>query len=207
MLNPQTATIKSLPTNSSLYLPKVGSAETMSEEETRESLRRFINEWQGLIGADPAQLSLLEHLKQSDGFYIARYEQHPFRFPLRGGYGVLGIKFSTDRRVIDFTSTCIPNSDRIQPAIATMSPQLGWEEAVKRIVGLTVSYQTGTAQSNSYQITQANQPNAGQLVIYVLEPTSGSPLTFRLAWEIAVDNAPFKFVYLDAVDGSLLTTA
>ena len=61
-LQPVTATILSLPSkaNGSLYLPKVGATAVMNEEETRESLRRFIKEWQELIGADPAKLSLVE---------------------------------------------------------------------------------------------------------------------------------------------------
>ncbi|MCM3871310.1 MAG: hypothetical protein ND895_11550, partial [Pyrinomonadaceae bacterium] len=51
-LEPVTATIKSLPANpgSQLNLPKVGSNVEMNEDETREALRRFINDWRSLIG-------------------------------------------------------------------------------------------------------------------------------------------------------------
>jgi hypothetical protein len=66
-LQPVTATIESLPKNitTGLYLPKLGANPTMSEEETRESLRRFIRDWQGPIGADPAKLSLVERTDQN----------------------------------------------------------------------------------------------------------------------------------------------
>lgn len=205
-LNPRTATIEGLPADSSLHLPKVGSGPTMSEEETREALRRFINEWQGLIGADPAQLSLLESLDKPAGIKLARYKQQPFRFPLRGGYGVLQISFAADRRVMDFSSTCIPNADRLLPAIAAMTPQFGWEEAANRIVGLTATYTTAEAQQRTYQLSQANQPEVRELVIYVSE-RAAETLVFQLAWEIAVSNAPFKFVYLDAVNGEVIATS
>ena len=84
-LHPYTATIESLPANlpAPIYLPKVGSPTNPTEEDTRESLRRFIVEWQRLIGAEPSQLSLVERIDEPSGVKIARYEQRPFRYPLR----------------------------------------------------------------------------------------------------------------------------
>ncbi len=205
-LKSQTATIESLPANSSLYLTKLGAGPTMSEEETRESLRRFISEWQVLIGTQPAQLSLVEHADQPNGSKLARYEQHPFRFPLRGGYGILQIRFAPDRRLIDLTSTCIPRSERLQPAIAALTPQLGWEDAANRLTGMAAGYTTATAQQGTYQLSPANRPEVRELVIYVRESADESSLAFNLAWEIAVSNAPFKLVYLDAVNGEIIAT-
>ena len=68
-LHPYTATIESLPANlpAPIYLPKVGSETNPTEEETRESLRRFIVEWQRLIGAEPNQLSLVERIDELPG--------------------------------------------------------------------------------------------------------------------------------------------
>jgi len=206
-LRPVTSTIESLPANSALYLPKVGSNPTMSEEEIREALRRFINDWQGLIGADPAQLSLVERTDQPDGIKLARYEQHPFRFPLRGAYGGLEIRFAADRRVVDFSSSCIPNAERLQPAIAAMNPQLTWEEAAKLIISLTATYGPIGSSQNTYQLSQANQPEVRELVVYARQPNIGGDLpALHLAWEIAVSNAPFKLVYLDAVKGEVIAT-
>src|SRR6266498_423076 len=52
-----TATVEKLPTDSRLtiYLPRIGTGTAMTEDEIRESLRRFINDWQGLLGADPSR--------------------------------------------------------------------------------------------------------------------------------------------------------
>src|SRR5688572_3074646 len=76
-LQPITATIRSLPSNSTrpLELPKLGTGATMNEEETRESLRRFIRDSRELIGSDPAKLSLVERADQPDGSKLAIYEQ------------------------------------------------------------------------------------------------------------------------------------
>jgi hypothetical protein len=93
-----TATIGRLPENPAqpLFLPKLGTAPVMTEEETRESLRRFIGEWQELIGSDPAKLSLVERADHADGTKEANYEQRPFRYPIRGNYGKLSIRFAPD---------------------------------------------------------------------------------------------------------------
>ena len=99
-LNPYTATLQSLPPNlaTSIRLPKVGADAELTEEQIRESLRRFIVEWQRLIGAPPEELSLVERTDEAGGTKVARYEQRPFRYPLRGGYGKLTIRFRNDRQ-------------------------------------------------------------------------------------------------------------
>src|SRR6185503_15357421 len=115
-LHPYTATLESLPSNMSgpIYLPKVGSPTNPTEEEVRESLRRFIVEWQRLIGAEPNELSLVERVDEPSGVKLARYEQRPFRYPLRGGYGTLVIRFRTNGQLVALSSNCIPHADSIQ---------------------------------------------------------------------------------------------
>jgi hypothetical protein len=131
-LRPVTATIENLPRNtgSPLYLPKVGAGATMNEDEIRESLRRFLNDWRGLIGSDPAQLSLVNRVDQPDGTKLANYEQRAFRYPLRGNYGKIQINFTPDRRVLDISSSCIPEADRVQTALGGVTPEISREEAV-----------------------------------------------------------------------------
>src|SRR5215213_4449307 len=75
-LNPYTGTLEALPANSgAIALPKVGTEAEQTEEQTRESLRRFIVEWRQIIGADPDELSLVERTDESSGVKVARYEQ------------------------------------------------------------------------------------------------------------------------------------
>src|SRR5829696_3508307 len=139
-LQPYTATIQSLPANLSapIYLPKVGSQTNPTEEETRESLRRFIVEWQRLIGAEPNQLSLVERTDEANGIKVARYEQRPFRYALRGGFGNVVIRFRPDRQVVSITSNCIPNADRLQAALGGLTPKIKSDEAIEHVRKLPV---------------------------------------------------------------------
>lgn len=198
-LHPYTATLESLPANlpAPIYLPKVGTETTLTEEETRESLRRFIVEWQRLIGAEPNQLSLVERIDEPSGVKVARYEQRPFRYPLRGGYGTLVIRFRSDGQLVGFSSNCIPNADRIQATLSGLTPKLSGEQAVNHIK---------TQQTLSLPASATVE--ARQLVVYAQpskDPSSG--LQIRLAWELEVTNGPIKWVYLDAISDEIIATS
>lgn len=202
-LQPITATVKSLPANPvrPLLLPKVGTEPTMNEDETREALRRFIRDLRELIGSDPAKLSLVERIDQPDGSKLAIYQQRPFRYPIRGNYGKLEIRFTTDRRVINLSSTCIPQADRIQTAFAALNVRPKFEDAINKIRenGIMYTDKNGTAQT--LKIPAASVINTRGLVIYVL-PSKSQPdtLEFHLAWEIDPGIASIKAAYVDAIN-------
>lgn len=206
-LSPVTATIQSLPSSagSSLYLPKVGVAAVMNEEETRESLRRFIRDWRELIGSDPAKLSLVDHLVQPDASNLANYEQRPFRFPIRGNYGKLHIRFTTDRRVLSLSSTCIPDADRVQTALGAISVKLKAEDAVKQLRENDIPYSDLKAAKLTFRVPAGAQLNPQELVTYIQPSKSrANALEFHIAWEIELSNAPVKLVYVDAITGEII---
>ena len=200
-LDPHTATLRSLPANLTkpIYLPKVGDAE-QTEEQTRESLRRFIGEWRRLIGAEPEELSLVERIDEPSGLKLARYEQRPFRYPLRGGYGNLTIRFRNDRQLVSISSNCLPNAERLQSTLAQVNPQVTGEDAVNKLKEqpFTMGQQTITLPPNAVL-----EPR--QLVVYTLPPpgqTGG--LELHLAWEINVTNGPVRTIYFDAVSSQVI---
>src|SRR5687768_14807219 len=123
-LDPYTATIQSLPGNltAPFTLPRIGTGADLTEEQTRESLRRFISEWRRLIGAAPEELSLVERVDEPSGIKLARYEQRPFRYPLRGGYGNLTIRFRNNGQLVAISSNCLPNAERLQATLAAADP-------------------------------------------------------------------------------------
>lgn len=206
-LQPITATIESLPADPTrpLELPKVGVGGTMNEEETRESLRRFLLASRELIGADPAKLSLVERVDQPDGTKLAIYEQRPFRYPIRGNYGRLQIRFTADRRIIDLSSTCIPQADRIQTLLAAVSPVVKAEDAVKKLRENGVMYTDANKNASNLKIPTANDVTPQGLVTYILpSKTRPDTLEFHIAWEIQLVNAPIKTVYVDAINGETL---
>ena len=202
-----TATILGLPASAStaLFLPRVGAAAAMNEEETREALRRFIKQWQELIGADPSKLSLVERVDQPDGSKLANYEQRPFRYPIRGNYGKLQIRFTSDRRVIDLTSTCIPDAERIQNALSALSLRPKAEDAVKQLREKGLSYLDAGGNKVNFAPTGSSEVNPRGLAIYIIpSKTAPDALEFHLAWEMELTNAPVKTAYIDAVSGEVM---
>ena len=158
-LQPVTGTILGLPSQASgsLVLPKVGAAATMNEEETRESLRRFIRDWQELIGSDPAKLSLIERTDLPDGTKLASYQQRPFRYPIRGNYGKLQINFTSDRRVLNLTSSCIPDADRIQSAFSALNVRPRSEETLQRLRAKGLTYVDSQGNERTFAIPASSE--------------------------------------------------
>ena len=211
-LHPFTATIESLPANlpGPIYLPKVGdpTKPPPTEEDIRESLRRFIVEWQKLIGADPNQLSLVERTDEASGVKVARYEQRPFRYPLRGGFGSLVVRFRSNWQLVGFSSNCIPNADRLVPTLNARTPTVTSEQAVNHIKTQPITYLNASSAQQNISLPANATVEARQLVAYAQpskDPSSG--LEIRLAWEIDVTNGPISKVYLDALYDEIIATS
>ena len=208
-LQPVTGTILGLSAQASgsFLLPKVGAAATMNEEETRESLRRFIRDWQELIGSDPAKLSLIERTDLPDGSKLASYQQRPFRYPIRGNYGKLQINFTSDRRVLNLTSSCIPDADRIQSALSGLNVRPRSEETLQKLRAQGLTYLDAQGIRRNFSIPPSSEMAARQMTIYIV-PAKDQPdvLEFHLAWEIEFTNAPIKLAYVDALTGEVVAT-
>jgi hypothetical protein len=208
-LQPYTATLESLPANlpAPIYLPKLGSLTNPTEEDFRESLRRFIVEWQTLVGADPNQLSLVERIDEPSGVKVARYEQRPFRYPLRGDFGSLIIRFRNDWQLVGLSSTCIPNADRLQGTLNSLTPKITAEQAVNHLKQ-PVTFLNAANQQQSVSLPANATVEARQLVVYAQpskDPLNG--LVIRLAWEMDVKNGPVTKVYLDAISDEIIATS
>lgn len=207
-LHPYTATLQSLPANlaAPIYLPKVGSPTSPTEDDVRESLRRFIVEWRQLIGAEPNELSLVERVDEPSGVKVARYEQRPFRYPLRGPFGRLDIRFRNDWQLVGLSSSCIPHADRLQATLAGLTPKLTADEAVNRIKTQPLTTIDASQQTVTLPPNATVEPR--ELVVFA-QPSKDPPsgLEIRLAWEIDITNAPIKKVYLDAISEQIIATS
>jgi hypothetical protein len=208
-LNPFTGTVESLPANAGpIALPKVGSDAEQNEEQIRESLRRFIVEWRQLIGADPNQLSLVERTDEPSGVKLARYEQRPFRYPLRGDFGKLVIRFRSDRQVVSLSSTCIPNAERLQSPLAVLTPKINADEAVDHIKRQPVVATDASGRQQTFTVSSTSALATPELVVYARPAAEqGGGLQLYLAWEIRLTNGPVKTVYLDAISDQVLAVA
>jgi hypothetical protein len=206
-LQPITLTIGNLSSlaGQALYLPKLGTEAVMTEEETRESLRRFIREWEDLIGADPTKLSLVERVDQPDGTKLASYDQRPFRYPIRGNFGKLQIRFTVDRRVVSMTSTCIPEADRIQTTLAGITVKLKPEDVSNQLLNNPISYTDAAGTQQTFKVAAATQVKPRELVTFIrASKNKPDALEFHIAWEVELVSAPVRRVYVDAVNGEII---
>ena len=213
-LQPVTATISALPAlDAPLLLPLVeirdeaGQIREESREESRrEALRRFITSAGALLGVAPQNLSLVERRDDADGTRRARYQQQPFPYPLRGGFGVLEIAFTDDRRVLSVSSTAIPDTERLGRALALLRPQqLTADQAVERLRGRSFTY-PGPTSPLTYTVTANDTVTPRELVIYPVRPANDAgALELHVAWELAVGQGTTQYlVYLDAVRGEVI---
>jgi len=207
-LHPVTATVRNIPifSQSSLHLPLVGESRPMSEDETREALRRFISRAGILLCGEPQQLSLIQRVDGADGVKEARYQQRPFRYALRGGYGELRIGFTPDGRVTRISSTCIPETERIRRGFVGLGQQLiPFEKVIAGVVGHAVNLITSDGAGQVLTITDKDNIRVKELVVYPIERVSEpAVLEFHLAWEIVVDGTPGATIYVDSITGDVL---
>jgi hypothetical protein len=149
-----------------------------------------------LIGADPNQLSLVERTDEPSGVKVARYEQRPFRYPLRGEFGSVVIRFRSNGQLVGFSSNCIPNADRLQSALNALTPKITAEQAVDHVKNQQVISLPANATVEAPQLVVYAQPSK--------DPSNG--LAIRLAWEMDDKNGPITKVYLDAISDEIIAT-
>lgn len=208
-LRPVTATISALPsrldTPPRMPLVVISDEQSQTEEEKRESLRRFLQTAAPLVGADPKELSLVEVTEARNGTRTARYRQSAFQYPLRNGYGEISVTFAEDLRVLALSSTAIPNAEQLRRSLASVAQGLPAFDA-NTLLNRAVTYTDRAGAQQTRTLTQADSVNARQLVVYPT-PNASDPSTLELhvAWEVA-GGAPAStlYVYVDAVTGEVL---
>jgi hypothetical protein len=211
-LQPVTATLQALPANLQdsprLPLVVIKDDKNQSEEETRESLRRFLSTAAPLLGVDLRQLSLVgvSDAPASGGAKHALYQQNPFPYPLRNGYGVVEVTFTPDLRVVGLSSTAIPEAERLSRTLASVPKTVTAEQAAAALVNRAVPYTDRGGAQQTRTVTQADSATARQLVVFpIRRDADPATLELHVAWEVAVGGpeAPL-LVYVDAVTGDTL---
>jgi hypothetical protein len=209
-LQPVTATLKSLPANlptpPRMPLVILNDKQAQTEEETRESLRRFIATAAPLLGVSPPELSLVEVRDAGGGVKTARYQQNPFQYPLRNGYGVVEVTFTPDLRVVGLSSTAVPDSEDLRHTLAAVKPTLDAAHAAAALANRAVTFKDRGGAEQTRTVTQADAATARALVVFpVLRADGAAALELHVAWEVAVGGpqAPL-LVYVDAVTGDVL---
>jgi hypothetical protein len=212
-LRPVTATLAGLPAGLSDYprlpLVVIDDEQNLSDEETRESLRRFLTTAAPLLGFELKHLSLVEVSDApaaGSGARRALYRQTPFAYPLRNGYGVVEVTFTPDLRVVGLLSTAVPDAEALGRTLATVPKTVTAEQAAAALANRPVTYTDRGGAQQTRTLTQPDASAARQLVVFPLR-RDAAPATLELhvAWEVAVGDAQSPlFVYIDAATGDLL---
>ena len=211
-LRPVTATLASLPAGLSdlprLPLVNISDDQSHSEEETRESLRRFLATAAPLLGVNLKHLSLVEIADAPGaGARRALYRQTPFAYPLRNGFGEVAVTFTPDLRVRELSSTAVPDAEALARTLAAVPKTLTAEQAAAALANRAVNYTDRSGARQTRTLTQADAPAARELVVYPVRRDAADPSTLELhvAWEVAAggSQAPL-LVYVDAATGDLL---
>jgi hypothetical protein len=211
-LSPVTATLRTLPAGLTdfprLPLVVIDDEKTRTEEETRESLRRFLASAAPLLGIEPKQLSLVRITDAPAGAGARRavYRQHPFSYPLRNGYGTIEVTFTPDLRVVGLSSTAVPEAESLGRTLAQVPKTLTAEQAAAALANRPVTFNDRAGAQQTRTFTQVAASAARQLVVFPLrrdaEPAS---LELHVAWEVAVGGPDSAlFAYVDAATGDVL---
>lgn len=209
-LRPVTATLASLPAGLQDFprLPLVvaGDPQNRTEEETRESLRRFLATAAPLLGIDLKHVSLVEvsDAAAGAGARRARYQQNPFAYSLRNGYGSVEVTFAPDLRVVGLSSTAIPDAERLGRTLAAVPKPVTAAQAVAALANRTVTYDDRNGTPQTRTLTPPDPTAARQLVVYPIRRDTADSTTLELhvAWEVAADAS--LFVYVDAASAEVL---
>jgi hypothetical protein len=209
-LRPVTATLASLPAGLKDFprLPLVVAGDTQSrtEEETRESLRRFLATAAPLLGIDLKHVSLVEVTDAAAGAGSRRalYRQNPFAYPLRNGYGSIEVTFTPDLRVVGLSSTAIPDAERLGRTLATVPRSITAAQAAATLANRSVTYTDRAGTQQTRTLAQPDPTAARQLVVFPVrrDAADSAALELHVAWEVAADAS--LFVYVDAASGDVL---
>jgi len=225
LLRPVTATIDSLPAGLTTppRMPKVvaGEAASQTDEETRESLRRFVETAAPLLGLErrpPApgeterestlgDLSLVEITGAAGATRLARYRQNPFDLPLRNGYGAVEVGFTPDLRVVALSSTAVPDTERLRRAVAATRQNLQQDKLAASLLNRTFTFTDAAGNTQTRTVASAESVAVRDLVVFPQRRAGDDTrLELRLAWELALagGGAPLT-AYVDAVTGEQLT--
>ena len=212
-LRPVTATLDALPAGlrdfPRLPLVVAGDGQGRTEEETRESLRRFLSTAAPLLGIDLKHVSLVEvsDAPAAGGSRRALYRQNPFPYPLRNGYGAVEVTFTPDLRVVGLSSTAVPDSERLGRTLATVPKPVTAAQAAAALANRAVTYADRSGAQQTRTLSQPEPAAARQLVVFpVRRDAANAPaLELHVAWEVVGGGADSPLlVYVDANTGDVL---
>jgi hypothetical protein len=164
----------------------------------REAVRRFLDRWREMLGAEPAVVSLVSNDVTGDTQRLT-YKQASYAFPIAGNAGEMVAVVSRDGRLLQLDSRFIPVVE--MPS----RPSIDRDTAAKKLVGRTLTYSDIAGREQRTQIGALDEVEVKRLVILPIE--KGDSTEVHLAWEIVAGKQLSWTIYLDAINAQELKVA
>jgi hypothetical protein len=161
----------------------------------REAVKRFIDQWRDLIGADPLTVSLVAATDAGDAQRLT-YRQASYAFPVTGNFGEMTAIISRDGRLLQMDDRFIPVVELPQ------RPAIDREEAARRVVGRTFTYSDIAGRPQQVKINNPGEIKVKRVVVAPVEKSDA--IEVHLAWEIVAGSSLSWTVYIDAMTGEEL---
>ncbi|HWO00505.1 MAG TPA: hypothetical protein VNS63_14695 [Blastocatellia bacterium] len=161
----------------------------------REAIRRFLDRWRELLGAEPAAVSLVSGDESGDTRRLT-YKQANYAFPIAGNAGEMVAVVSRDGRLLQLDSRFIPVVE--MPA----RPSIDRDSAAKKVVGRNFTYSDIAGHEQRAQIGGLDEVVVKRLVVLPIEKADSTEV--HLAWEIVAGKQLSWTIYVDAISGQEL---
>ena len=171
------------------FVPEPGT-ETVA---IREAMRRFLDRWRELLGAEPAAVSLLSNDTSGDTQRLT-YKQANYAFPLAGNAGEMVAVLSRDGRLMQLDSRFIPVVE------LPSRPLIDRDSAAKKVMGRSFTYSDIAGHEQRAQIGGLDEVTVKRLVVLPIE--KGDATEVHLAWEIIAGKQLSWTIYVDAMTGN-----
>ena len=168
--------------------PEPGT-ETLAQ---REAVKRFIDQWRELVGADPLTVSLVAGTDAGDAHRLT-YRQANYAFPITGNFGEMTAIISRDGRLLQLDDHFIPIVE------LPLKPAIDREEAARRVVGRTFTYSDIAGRQQQVRVDNPAEIKVKRVVVAPVEMPDR--IEVHLAWEIVAGTSLSWTVYIDAMTG------
>lgn len=164
----------------------------------RQALKRFIDRWRDLLGADPATISLVSADESADTRRLT-FRQGNYAYPIAGNFGEMVAVVSRDGNLMQLDDRFIPVVD------LPLKPSTDREVAARKVVGKIFTYTDIAGREQRLEIGAADEVTVKRLVILPIQ--KGDAVEVHLAWEVVAGKSMSWTVYLDAITGDELKIA
>jgi hypothetical protein len=172
------------------------AAKETQDSALREAAKSFVQRWQDLTVAEPAGISLTEASQAGDLTKLT-YREMSYPFPIAGSFGQMTLTVGADGTLRQLDDKFIPVVD------LPTRPTIDRETALGSIVGRTLTSTDSSGKAEQVKVNSKSDITGARLVVLPIE--KGTALEVHLAWQLTGGKPTQWTLYVDAINGGVLT--